>query len=299
MAVSARYIAAIVAAFLVMPAAAQACCTANPGPRAPVVTPPAPPAPGGCGGSAGCGVSGPVVRVPTVGQIGVNVVVPGVSATNVSTMTNVVVNQNVQTHSNISVNVSGGGGGAVSQNIFMRGGGSAPVGEAIAIQSVGPILAEDDTVLTETRNRMIDTIVPIRAVCMDDKGNPHPASQTFGGFMVPDGYDGEIFRCMAGTRMDATLGRMEGDKPVFDGAKTMACGKGEALVATKDGQAVCRVQVAKRQCNERSLLRRHGPGIKGLRLKFSDSFQIETKRREVKKLGEGMLMEGGVGQGVY
>jgi hypothetical protein len=298
MAVSARHIAAIVAAFLALPAAALACCNANPGPRPPVVTPP--PAPVGCGGGSGCGVTGPVVRVPTVGQIGVNVVVPGVSNVNVSTSTNVVMNQNVQTHSNVSVNVTGGGGGgAVSQNIFMRSGGSAPVGEAIAIQSVGAILAEDDTVLTESRNRMIDAIVPIRAVCMDDKGNPHPASQTFAGFMVPDGYDGEIFRCMAGTRMDATLGRMDGDKPVFDGAKTMACGKGEALVATKDGQAVCRVQVAKRQCNERSLLRRHGPGIKGLRLKFTESYQIETKRREVKKLGEGMLMEGGVGQGVY
>jgi hypothetical protein len=298
MAVSTRYIAAIVAAFVALPAAAQACCTGSATPRPPVVSPP--PAPTGCGGGSGCGVSGPIVRVPTVGQIGVNVVVPSVSGGNVVTSTNVVMNQNVQTHANVSVNVSGGGGGgAVSQNIFMRGGGSAPVGEAIAIQSVGPILAEDDTVLTETRNRMIDTIVPIRAVCMDDKGNPHPASQTFAGFMVPDGYDGEIFRCMAGTRMDATLGRMDGDKPVFDGAKTMACGKGEALVATKDGQAVCRVQVAKRQCNERSLLRRHGPGIKGLRLKFTESYQIETKRREVKKLGEGMVMEGGVGQGVY
>jgi hypothetical protein len=70
-------------------------------------------------------------------------------------------------------------------------------------------------------------------------------------------------------------------------------------VSTKDGQATCRTQAVKRQCNERSLLRRHGPGIKGLRLKFNESYQIETKRREVKKLGEGMLMEGGVGQGVY
>jgi hypothetical protein len=299
MAVSARYIAAIVAAFVALPAAAQACCTGNTGSRPPVVTTPTPPAPTGCAMSSGCGVSGPIVRVPTVGQIGVNVIVPGAPNVNVSTNTNVVMNQNIQTSANVSVNVSGGGAGSVSQNIFMRGGGSVAVGEAVAIQSVGPILAEGDTVLTETRNRMIDAIVPIRAVCMDDKGNPHPASQTFAGFMVPDGYDGEIFRCMAGTRMDATLGRMDGDKPVFDGAKTMACGKGEALVATQDGQAVCRVQVAKRPCNERSLLRRHGPGIKGLRLKFTEAYQIQTKRREVQKLGEGMLMEGGVGQGVY
>ena len=82
----------------------------------------------------------------------------------------------------------------------------------------------------------------------------------------------------------------------FDGGKTMSCQKGEALWFDH-GNLTCKVQIPARQCNERSLLRRFGVGIKVLTVTRSESIM---KRREVSSASKSsytssMTFDGGVG----
>ena len=83
----------------------------------------------------------------------------------------------------------------------------------------------------------------------------------------------------------------------FGGGQTMSCQKGEALWF-EHGLVTCRVQIQQRQCNERSLLRRFGTGIKVLTLTRVEKI---TKRREVARASSAsygstvMTFDGGVG----
>jgi hypothetical protein len=103
--------------------------------------------------------------------------------------------------------------------------------------------------------------VAIQAQCLDDKAVPHPASQTFPDRAVAQGYEGEIFRCIAGARMQYTLAEFSGQAD-FNHGQTLVCQKGEALWRTASGTVQCKAQAPARDCNERSLLRRFGAGIK-------------------------------------
>ncbi|MBW8732713.1 MAG: hypothetical protein JF571_00100 [Asticcacaulis sp.] len=80
----------------------------------------------------------------------------------------------------------------------------------------------------------------------------------------------------------------------FDGGKTMTCQKGDALWFDH-GNMTCRVQIPARQCNERSLLRRFGVGMKVLTVTRTESF---TRKREVassRSSSSVMVFDGGVG----
>ncbi len=139
----------------------------------------------------------------------------------------------------------------------------------------------DAAITTESVARERDLLV--QAICIDSGANPHPASQTFGGRDVGQDYRGEIYRCMSGTRMRYTV----------DG-RNYDCAAGEALWF-ENGQVSCRTQAARRPCNERSLLRRFGPGDKVVRIR-----DVETReaRRET-TFSSAMTMDGGVGQGAW
>lgn len=155
-------------------------------------------------------------------------------------------------------------------------GGAAVMG----VQS-GAFAVTDASTSLERVARDRDLLV--QAICMDASGNPHPASQTFGGRDVAESYRGEIYRCMAGTRMRYTI----------DG-QTADCAAGQALWY-EAGQVSCRTQIARRPCNERSLLRRFGPGEKMVRIRDT---QVREARTETTFNGA-MTMDGGVGQSVW
>lgn len=155
-------------------------------------------------------------------------------------------------------------------------GGAAVVGATASAFSV-----TEGAVETETLVRERDLLV--QAICIDASGNPHPASQTFGGRDVAHSYRGEIYRCMAGTRMRYTIGDRSYD-----------CEPGQALWY-ENSAVECRAQIARRQCNERSLLRRFGAGDKLIRVRETETREVV---RETQVQGT-MIMDGGVGQGVY
>ena len=69
----------------------------------------------------------------------------------------------------------------------------------------------------------------------------------------------------------------------------MSCRKGEALWHGR-GQIECRPQKAERECNERSLLRRYGAGVKILTWIREETY---TEYREEVVEASGMAVSGG------
>ena len=280
--------------------------------------PPTPTYNGGGHGSACCqGGKGHGLNVPGVNVAGPNITIGG---TNVNVNGG---NLNVSAQSYLNVTA---GASASSEVIAYAGGGggfggSAPVG----VTSIGTLNvsgAEEtytDTVTEQvptTEEYCVDQVSyrmayrAVQAVCIDDTGSPHPASQVDGGQSVASGYGGEVFRCVAGTRLQVTLGEVVDGHASFDHGQTMACSKGEALVHRPGGELSCAPQTPQRDCNERSLLRRYGPGIKLVEARVAEEVCVPKTRtvmhevtREVQRVrqaaGRAMVFDGGVGQGVY
>jgi hypothetical protein len=155
-----------------------------------------------------------------------------------------------------------------------------------------------------TRTRMRRVV--IQAVCIDDRTIPHPASQVSPDRDIDDAFEGEIYRCIAGTRMQVTIADHL-EQISFAGGQTMICAKGEALYFQRGGkpeeggQLVCRPQKPARDCNERSLLRRFGAGIKVLTIVTNEKYTAyrEEVITESTAASYSMSLDGGVGGTVY
>jgi hypothetical protein len=149
---------------------------------------------------------------------------------------------------------------------------------------------------------------PVQAVCIDDKGAPHPASQVFEDESVRATYKGEVFRCMAGTYMQVTIGNYTDTGASYSDARTLSCAKGEALVHAPGGQLSCAPQSPMRDCNERSLLRKYGPGAKSVQMEAAcipsqrtvmQQVTREVESKEAITTSGRLVLDGGVGTGVY
>ncbi|WP_300380346.1 hypothetical protein [Henriciella sp.] len=284
---------------------------------------------GGSGGGHGCNSCKPPPPPPptynpkpktpccTVGR-GHKVVVPGVNVN----VHGVRVNVSAESH----LNVSAGASASSDVVAFASGGGGGFGGaSAVATTAIDALNVEGGAeTYTETVTEQVPTLEEycvdevsyrtvhkaVQAVCIDDKGAPHPASQVESGQSVPASYEGELFRCMAGTRMQVTIGGIEAGEASFDHGRTLSCAKGEALVYGTGGQLTCQPETPQRNCNERSLLRRYGPGIKVIESKAAEKVCIPHQRtvmkevtREVERVraaeAKSMVFDGGVGQGVY
>jgi len=160
----------------------------------------------------------------------------------------------------------------------------------------------------EMRERFVSEISAVQAVCVDDRGTPHPASRPSPDRDVAPEFDGELFRCMSGTAMQVTVGSFDDEgQPDFSTGRSMACAKGEAL-RHDDGELMCAVQEPRRDCNERSLLRMHGPGVKTVHTTRVETYEVavpvtrmQTVRRAVvsqEAFTGALTLNGGVGGGV-
>lgn len=254
-----------------------------------------------------CGqVGGQVIGVPGIyvpgSNVGVNVGGTSLGSTNyyVGGTTvggnNVIVGGNTYVNSNYSTSYGGGSGGVM----YMGGGGSTYLAPAPVHTGMieGLNVGGGQALEQVTETKQITEIVAIRAVCMDDKGMPHPASRTNADDKVAPDFNGEVYRCMAGTHMEVTIGKMVDGKPVFDGGQALSCTKGQAL-AYKGGQLTCVAQVKAANCNERSLLRRFGPGLKFLTLMRTQTYTKQVQSSQYTSFKSSMFVDGGVGQGVY
>lgn len=145
--------------------------------------------------------------------------------------------------------------------------------------------------------RATPRVVAIQAVCLDDKAIPHPASQVIPDRDLAANYEGEVFRCIAGARMQYTLADYTGAAD-FTRGQTVSCVKGDALYHSAAGQLACRPQRPARDCNERSLLRRYGAGIKVMKMGGQQCVAYRTAASQSSAPGA-MVLDGGVGGVVH
>lgn len=259
------------------PPAPPPCCT-------PPTPPPRPPSPPGC-----CNSGGGKVNVT------VNANVTAVAVAGAGGSAGAVV-------------YSGGGGG---------GGGYVGPGTTGIIQGLNVEGALKKKQVAYEAKRTRTRKVVIRAYCVDDRDTPHPASQVFAGEDVADGYEGELYRCIAGARMQWTIVDWE-LRASNQGGKSFFCAKNESLYYEQDlaggpnggasveggsraGRVACRPQRPARDCNERSLLRRFGAGVKVITITEVETYTAyrEETVREESSSSFNMSLDGGVGGSVY
>ncbi len=236
----------------------------------------------------------PPPQTPCCGSGGHQINVPGV---NVSVGATVVVNASA------SANVSGSASGSGNVVVFGGGGGgggyldNGPVGLIQGLNVQGEAQAMRRVAYQASRTRI--RIVVIQAFCLDDKQVPHPASQVSPDRDIAEGYEGEVYRCIAGTHMQFTFADYDG-KIAFDHGQSVNCQKGEALYyggASGGGKLECRPQKPARDCNERSLLRRFGAGVKILKVILTESYTAyrEETVQSAQVSTFNMTVDGGVG----
>ena len=271
---------ALLALIGLAPSSALAQCCAPPPSCCKPPTPPPPSQP--C-----CGSGGPQVKIPGV---------------------NVVVGASVVVNASAAAIVNAAGSGAANVVVYGGGGsrysvGGGPVSVIQGLNVEGGLQRSAYSASRTTVRKVV-----IQAFCLDDRDVPHPASQVSPKREIDDIYDGELYRCLAGTRMQVTFADFDG-KISFEHGETMMCAKGEALYYARAsgrdggppeaaGRMECRPQRPARDCNERSLLRRFGAGVKILRIVTRESY---TAYREETMQGSSfsMAVDGGVGGVVY
>lgn len=286
------------------------CPSACPPPKPPTnccAPPPAPPKP----------PKPPTTPCCTPGH---NVNIPGV---NINVGATVIVNNNASATANASANASSGAGsgsgaGASSGTTVYYGGGghggyySGPMSTGY-IQGLNVEGGEQRRRASYEATRTRLRRVVVRAVCLDDRDVPHPASQVTPDRDIDNFYEGELYRCIAGSRMQYVIGDYDSAIDISSGggakgAQSYICAKNEALYhipgTGQGGQAgtlACRPQKAARDCNERSLLRRFGAGVKILTILTSETYTAyrEEQVRETSTSSMSFSLDGGVGGVVY
>jgi hypothetical protein len=254
----------------------------------------------------------PPPNQPCCGSGGNNIIVPGV---NVYVAASVIVNASASAVVNASASANGSGSGSGSGSGFGNGSGTVVVGgggggsgwfESSGSSGLIPSLNVDSGQRTErsayqsTRTKI--RIVVIQAVCLDDKDVPHPASQVTPDRQLSESYLGEVYRCIAGARMQWTMADYLG-KIDFSQGQTFTCNKGEALVLSRvegqtQGRLQCLPQKPARDCNERSLLRRFGAGVKIIKIITTETYTAyreEQTQTASSASSFSMSIDGGVG----
>ena len=197
--------------------------------------------------------------------------------------------------------ITGGGGG---------GGGFSDSGPSTSITNL-TVISNDQPAPPPMQSRQVCiaqkaviAVYAVQAVCLDDKSTPHPASQTNADRDIADGFRGEVFRCIAGSHMQYTISNYAGGQANFDHGQTKVCAKNDSLWREADGSIACRPQTPARDCNERSLLRRYGAGIKVLKVaggQVCAAYRTETIAGVAAPVPEGAVVgqsfagNGGVG----
>jgi hypothetical protein len=212
---------------------------------------------------------------------------------------------NVNVRNTVNVNVGGSAERLGPGSFIGNGGGQTVFGGGYSNWSQTPGIPSNIGLNVETgqeaamesfqASRSSTRTMIIQASCIDDKGVPHPASQVSGDRNVDGRYTGELYRCIAGTRLQYTVADYDGQIRI-NGGLTTDCRKGEALYHD-GGQVSCRAQTQQRDCNERSLLRRFGAGEKILTLTTTENYMAERQvvRQARATHQTSMVFDGGVG----
>lgn len=288
--------------FLALASAAFVLCIAPVTPVAAIAqdccTPPPPPPPSCCGHGGGH-----TVNVPNINIHGGNINV----GVNVSTRVNVTTNvtNNVDASATSTANAGAGARAGAGAMTYIGGGSytpytTAPAATAITGLNVAGLEVEREYEFREEqRSRWVEEWRLVRAVCVDDTGTPHPASRVDNGDRVLATFEGELYRCVAGTAMQVTIGWRQDGQDNWTDAPTIMCRKGEALRHSPGGNLSCGTQEPRRNCNERSLLRMYGPGVKLVYMRreehYMEQVRYERESESTRLVSMTLMLDGGVG----
>lgn len=209
---------------------------------------------------------------------------------------NVNVHANAVAVANATANASSNAGGGSEGDTFFFGGGGSNVIATPGFPVIQRLNVLGDKIRTEIKEkRTVHKQKVVQAFCLDDRGAPHPASRLTPDMEIGEGFRGEMFRCIAGTKLQATYADYIG-KVGFDGGETLVCAKGDALWH-ENGMITCRKQTPQRNCFERSLLRRHGAGVKIFKMSKVEEFT--SFKEEIVASSSEIALDGGVGGFVH
>jgi len=290
--------------FLALASAAFVLCIAPVTPVAAVAqdccTPPPPPPPSCCNHGGGH-----TVNVPNINIHGGNINVGVNVSTRVNVTTNVTTNVDASSNATAGAGARAGAGAGAGAMTFIGGGSytpytTAPAATAITGLNVAGLEREAEYEFREEqRSRWVEEWRLVRAVCVDDTGTPHPASRVDNGDRVAATFDGEVYRCVAGTAMQVTIGWRQDGQDNWTDAPTIMCRKGEALRHSPGGSLTCATQEPRRNCNERSLLRMYGPGAKLVFMRreehYMESVRYERESESTRLVSMTLMLDGGVG----
>jgi hypothetical protein len=143
----------------------------------------------------------------------------------------------------------------------------------------------------------------IHAVCVSAEGREFPASHMLADTWVNEAYEGEVARCIAGSRLKITIGEVvqsdQGMAGLYEKGVILQCGEHEAVRHYKDGMLKCAPAEAVPDCTERTNLRKYGTGdlFFTYRSKVCATEARSSVSREIEL--DGGALSGGVGDGGY
>jgi len=143
-------------------------------------------------------------------------------------------------------------------------------------------------------------IKAIHAVCVAGEGHEFPASHMVADTFINSSYEGEIMRCLPGSRLKVVIGDVlqsdQGMAGTYEGGQVIMCAEHEALGHYKDGMLKCIPAQPVKDCTERTNLRLYGTG--DLFFSFRAQVCVKAKTAEAHAVEvTGMTLDGGVGDG--
>ena len=155
---------------------------------------------------------------------------------------------------------SGAGAGVVA---FGGGGGWAPEAPAPFVGGdIGNLSVETAPVRRQCTIQEATIVKAIHAVCVSADGHEFPASHMLGDTWISASYEGEVARCIPGSRLKVVIGKViqssEGMAAGTSSGEVLECATHEAVRHYKDGMLKCAPAVPVPDCTERTNLRKYG-----------------------------------------
>jgi hypothetical protein len=205
-------------------------------------------------------------------------------------------NKNIVIAKSNSISVAVAGGGAAAGAVAVGGGGSYVENdvETRNVGSIGEVATEETCEMTEA------TIVKaVHVVCISAEGREFPASHMLPDTWIDSSYEGEVARCIPGSRLKVMIGDVlqsdQGMAGAYDHGEVLDCAAGEALRHFKEGMLKCAPAMPVKDCTERTNLRRYGTGD----MFFSYRGRVCATRTASRSSSteSKMTLDGGVGSG--
>ena len=154
---------------------------------------------------------------------------------------------------------AGAGAGAMA----FGGGGWAPEAPApFAGGDIGSISVETAPVRPQCTIQEATIVKAIHAVCVSADGHEFPASHMLGDTWISASYEGEVARCIPGSRLKVVIGKVvqssQGLAAGTSSGEVLECAAHEAVRHHKDGMLKCAPAVPVPDCTERTNLRKYG-----------------------------------------